>query len=230
MRAIEKLVFTDGTYPLKELVKLLKRNVIDPKGLARMKNTAAFGNGDDSADRWTAYVIGSFVSALEEHGCNTRGGRYVTGLYSVTSHEYFGSKTGALPCGRRRGEPFESGIAPRNGRDRKGPTALLNSMNSLDFSNCPNGINFNIKFQSDMLAGEKGRGILRAFLTPYFDRGGMQVQVNVLDRETLLRAKQFPEQFPNLLVRVSGYAAYFNDLSDEMKDEIISRTDITNGP
>ena len=225
--AIEKLVFTDRVITLKALVDTLKRNLDDPAILARMKGLSSFGNGDEAADRWTAYVIDRYVSALASHGNNTRGGRYVAGLYSVTAHEYFGRVTGALACGRRKGEPLESGIAPMNGRDRKGTTALLNSMNSLDFSRCPNGINFNMKFQKDVVAGDKGAGMLKAYLSPYFERGGMQVQVNVLDRDTLIEARSHPERYPNLLVRVSGYATYFRDLSDEMKDEIIMRTENT---
>jgi pyruvate formate-lyase/glycerol dehydratase family glycyl radical enzyme len=225
--AVEKLVFTDRVITLDALVDALKRNLDDPAVRARLKGLSSFGNGDEEADRWTAYVIDRYVSALAAHGNNTRGGRYVAGLYSVTAHEYFGRVTGALPCGRMMREPFESGIAPMNGRDRKGTTALLNSMNSLDFSRCPNGINFNMKFQKDVVAGATGTGILKAYLGPYFERGGMQVQVNVLDRDTLIEARNHPERYPNLLVRVSGYATYFRDLSDEMKDEIIMRTENT---
>lgn len=222
--AIDKLVFKDRLYTLSGLAEILKKNIDDPVGLARMKKLSAFGNGDASADTWTAYVIDRFVSVLEGFGVNTRGGKYVTGLYSSTAHDYFGSETGALPSGRKKGESFASGLAPINGRDRNGATALLNSMNSLNVMNCPNGVNFNIKFQGDTVSGEKGAKTLRALLTPYFKRGGMQVQVNVLDRETLIKAREFPEQFPNLLVRVSGYSAYFGDLSDVMKNEIIQRT------
>jgi len=89
---------------------------------------------------------------------------------------------------------------------------------------CPNGINFNIKFQSAVLQGEKGTSILQSLMSPYFNRGGMQAQINVLDAETLIKAKENPAMFPNLLVRVSGYSAYFNDLTESMKDEIIRRT------
>ncbi len=225
--AIEKLVFTDRVVSLKELVTHLKKNVRDPVMAARMKNLSAFGNGDAETDRWTSRVIDGFVSILNNSGLNTRGGRYVTGLYSSTSHDYFGSVTSALPSGRKKGEPFPSGLAPSNGRDRHGATALLNSMNHIDVRQCLNGVNFNMKFQKTALTGDQGRITLKALLTPYFNRGGMQVQVNVLDRKTLMEARDFPERHPGLLVRVSGYSAYFSDLSDAMKDEIIRRTEIT---
>jgi len=223
--AIERLVFLQKILSLSDLVDVLKKNISEPVTLARMKKLSAFGNGDSMVDRWTRYVIDTFAAVLEGFGKNTRNGLYITGLYSVTSHEYFGGVTSALPNGRRKGESFASGMAPVNGRDRNGVSALINSMNTIDYSKCPNGINFNIKFQKNMVAGEKGPSIIRAFLEPYFSRGGMQAQVNVLDRETLVQAKKSPELFPNLLVRISGYSAYFNDLTDEMKDEIILRTD-----
>jgi pyruvate-formate lyase len=168
--------------------------------------------------------VESFVSCVEGLGRSTRGGRYVVGLYSTTAHDHFGRLTGALPNGRRRPEPFTSGIAPANGADREGPTAVLNSMNRLDFSKCPNGINFNLKFHPLMADPDRQERLLQSLVEVYFDRGGMQVQPNVLDVELLREANRNPSLHPNLLVRVSGYSAYFNDLSATMKDEIISRT------
>jgi pyruvate-formate lyase len=205
-------------------VKALHDNIPDEVLRANMRRCDKFGNDEPGADRWTDFVVREFARVLESHGQNTRGGRYVTGLYSTTTHVRFGRVTGALPNGRRRGEPFTSGMAPVNGMDKKGPTAVLNSMNRVDYAMCPNGVNFNIKFASSVLAGKRGAAILQSLMQTYFGRGGMQAQLNVLDSETLKRAKAEPEMFPNLLVRVSGYSAYFNDLSGPMQDEIIART------
>jgi formate C-acetyltransferase len=229
LRAIEQLVFVEKRLTLVELVAQLKRNLPDEATRTRLRRAAKFGNDDEAADRWTMFVVDEFVRRVESFGESTRGGRYVVGLYSTTAHDHFGRLTGALPNGRRRGEPFTSGIAPANGADREGPTAVINSMNRLDFSRCPNGINFNVKFQADVVRGESGRNVLQSLMGVYFARGGMQAQINVLDAETLRRAKQAPELFPNLLIRVSGYSAYFNDLSEAMKDEIIARTSNTLG-
>jgi formate C-acetyltransferase len=141
----------------------------------------------------------------------------------VTAHQAFGRVTGAMPHGRRQGAPFASGIAPGNGLDRKGPTALLNSINRLDFSKTANGVNFNLKFDKTTLRGKTGRRALQSLIRTYFRRGGMQIQVNVFDAGELMRAYRHPEAYPNLLVRVSGYSAYFNDLTPKMKEEIIQR-------
>jgi len=224
LRAIEQLVFVEKRIALAELVAQLRNNLPDEAMRTRLRLAAKFGNDDGAADRWTAFVVDEFVKHVESFGESTRGGRYVVGLYSTTAHDHFGRLIGALPNGRRKGEPFTSGIAPANGADRQGPTAVINSMNRLDFSQCPNGINFNVKFQADVVRGESGRKVLKSLMGVYFARGGMQAQINVLDAETLRRAKQNPELFPNLLVRLSGYSAYFNDLSETMKDEIIART------
>ena len=148
----------------------------------------------------------------------TRGGRYTTGLYSVTAHQYFGEVTGALSNGRRRGESLASGIAPSNGQDRLGPTAMLNSVNRIDARNFANGLNLNIKWDANSIRGKTGRLALKNIYKTYFRQGGMQAQLNILDPSILLKARDNPEAYPNLLVRVSGYSAYFNDLTRVMGD------------
>ena len=224
LRAIEKSVFIDNRFSLPDLARFLKNNMNNPDDLAYLKNIIKFGNDDEKTDRWSVYVVDTFVKAINSLGSNTRGGAYATGLYSVTAHEYFGRVTSALPHGRRKGEPFASGIAPLNGMDRLGPTALLNSMNRIDFTQIANGINFNIKFSPHTMRGKTGMAALSSLIKTYFKRGGMQVQVNVINPEVLIEARDNPELYPHLLVRVSGYSAYFNDLSSDMKEEIIRRT------
>jgi formate C-acetyltransferase len=221
--AIERAVFRERKMTLSALVDLLRKDIPDEKWLLYLRGLEKFGNDEPEADRWTRYVIDAFDSALSTY-MNTRGGLYVTGIYSVTAHQYFGRITGALPHGRRRGETFASGIAPGNGMDRKGPTALLNSVNSIDFTRFANGINLNLQFDQALLKGENGTSFLGALLKTYFERGGMQVQVNTFDPRILVEARNDPHKYPHLLVRVSGYSAYFNDLAPAMKDEIISRT------
>jgi pyruvate formate-lyase/glycerol dehydratase family glycyl radical enzyme len=221
--AIDRAVFRERKMTLPKLVDLLRKDIPDEKWLLYLRGLEKFGNDEPEADRWTRYVIDAFDSALSTY-MNTRGGRYVTGIYSVTAHQYFGKITSALPHGRRRGETFASGIAPGNGMDRKGPTALLNSVNSIDFTQFANGINLNLQFDQALLKGEKRASLLDALLKTYFERGGMQVQVNTFDPQILVEARNDPHKYPHLLVRVSGYSAYFKDLAPAMKDEIISRT------
>ncbi|MFZ5572357.1 MAG: pyruvate formate lyase family protein [Thermodesulfobacteriota bacterium] len=222
--AIERAVFIDRRMRLTQLVRLLKNNLNAPAELAYLRNLPKFGNDDPAVDRWSVYAAELFAKTLSKLGDNTRGGAYTTGLYSVTAHEFFGRITGALPHGRRKGEPFASGISPVNGMDRKGPTALLNSVNRFDFKRFANGVNFNIKFDPHTLRGGPGVAALGSLLKTYFRRGGMQAQINVVDPDVLIRARDNPRLYPNLLVRVSGYSAYFNDLSPAMKEEVIRRS------
>lgn len=223
--AIDEVAFREKKISLPDLVSMLKRNIPDPFWLASLRNLGKFGNDRVDVDAWTLYVAETFNQVLQGRQ-NTRGGAYTTGLYSVTAHQFFGQVTGALPHGRRRGEPFASGLAPGNGMDRLGPTALLNSVNRFDFTQMANGINLNLKIDHHTLRGETGSCALKSLLKTYFRRGGMQVQFNVLDPKILIEARDFPDRHPNLLIRVSGYSAYFNDLTPAMKNEIIARSSL----
>jgi pyruvate formate-lyase/glycerol dehydratase family glycyl radical enzyme len=223
--AIDKVVFQDGMISLPDLVGLLKRNIDDPVWLAILKGLKKFGNDEDEVDGWTRYTVASFGHALEGY-VSARGGRYRMGIYADTLHEFWGRIDGASAYGRKKGECFSSGLAPGNGFDRNGPTALINSLNSFDFKTIPNGINFNLKFPPQLLRGEKGRMLLSVLLKSYFERGGIQAQINVLDPEELRKARDNPSLYPHLMVRVSGYTVYFNDLCPAMKDEIIERSSL----
>lgn len=221
--AIDTVVFKEKKISLPDLVSLLKKNIDDPKWLAYLRGLKKFGNDEEEVDKWTLYTVEAFGKALEGY-VSSRGGKYRMGIYSDTLHEFYGRIDGASAYGRRKGECFSSGLAPANGFDRNGPTALINSLNRFDFKKIPNGINFNLKFYPQTLKGDRGRLILSTLLKVYFQRGGMQTQINVLDPEELKKARDNPDLYPNLMVRVSGYTVYFNDLSPAMKDEIIQRS------
>ncbi len=222
--AINELVFVQKKYTLPQIVKALKANF---KGYEKLRlemlNLPKFGNDNPLADEYSKLTTDYFYNVFEGR-CNTRGGKFVAGFYSTTTHYSFGLHTGAMANGRLKGTPFTSGIAPTNGADKKGPTALFNSVIKIDFERAHNGVNVNAKFDTATLRGEHGKEILKALLLTYFKRGGMQAQLNVLDTDMLKYAKQHPEQYQWLIVRVSGYSAYFNDLSPAMQDEIIARS------
>jgi formate C-acetyltransferase len=109
--------------------------------------------------------------------------------------------------------------------DRSGPTALFNSVNRLDFRRTRNGVNLNARFDCHAVRGRTGRTAFQHLLATYFRRGGMQIQTNVLAAAVLREARDHPERHPHLLVRISGYCAYFSDLTPEMQDEIIRRSE-----
>ena len=224
--AIESAVFEDKWLTLEELVAHLKDNLSDEVVRTRLKGIDKFGNDIPKADAWMKWVGDHYSDSIHALGKNTRGGQYLAGVYSNTSHTHFGGLINATPNGRRAGETFASGFAPENGADKRGSTALINSMNRIDFKKFANGINFNIKLDASSYECDDGKSALGSMYKVYFKRHGMQVQANMLDPKILIEARDNPELHPNLLIRVSGYSAYFNDLSPEMQDEVISRSSV----
>ncbi|MBW2161571.1 MAG: hypothetical protein JRH14_16660 [Deltaproteobacteria bacterium] len=224
LAVIEQLVFIDETYTLEELANACANDFEGQDFLrAKAQKVAKFGNDDARVDRWADRVTAMFDRLVSAY-TNTRGGNWMPGFYSMTCHQGFGEKTAALPSGRLSGKPLADGLAPVDGTDVLGPTASLNSVAKLDQQRFGNGINLNIKFDADTVAGEEGRAILEALLRGYFRQGGMQVQLNVLDPKVLEEAMADPDSHRNLLVRISGYSAYFVDLTPEMQQEIIDRS------
>jgi len=224
LSALDSLVFSRGKYGLGEVIEALKADFRGHERVrAELVNCPKFGNDIPAADEYADLVAHIFHAALSRHH-NTRGGRYVPGFYSVTCHVAFGRMVGALPSGRKKGEPFASSLGPANGCDRLGPTALLQSVIRVDSRLMPNGCAVNLRFDPRNLSGEEGAANLAALMRGYFEQGGMQVQFNVLDQELLDDARRNPGKYPGLVVRVSGYCAYFDDLPEAAKDEIVSRT------
>jgi len=224
LAAIDTVVFRTQRAAMAEVITACRQGFAGHDALrARLCNAPKYGNDDALADGWVARVVEQFSACLSGHR-NTRGGAYAAGFYSVTAHQAFGEMVGALPSGRLAGTAFSSGLSPGNGLDRRGPTASLRSVASLPLHLARNGINFNLKLDSWVVAGPEGTQRLRALIDGGFATGCMQIQVNVLDPQVLIEARDHPGRYPGLLVRVSGYSAYFDDLSLEMKQEIIDRT------
>lgn len=151
---------------------------------------------------------------------------YVPGAFVWIMHERLGRETGATPDGRKAGTPFADGAGPAQGRETKGPTAALLSTTSWDHSPLIGGVAFNMKFSASLFdrSPEAPDG-LRTLVMTFLRRGGFETQVNVVDQEALREARENPEQYRDLVVRIGGYTAYFTQQSPEMQDEIIMRTE-----
>ena len=183
-----------------------------------------YGTDCEEADSMAASVV-ELVGESFARQPAPRGGSYHVGYWSMSMHAGLGAATGSLCNGRVRGMPLASGATPASGVAKKGPTASLASTARLPAQHMANGIANNHKI-SRRLLGERGKlDMLTRLVEVYFARGGMQVQFTVQDRATLLAAQADPEAYRDLLVRVSGYSAYFCDLNKRMQDEIIGRTE-----
>ncbi|MBM3158002.1 MAG: formate acetyltransferase, partial [Chloroflexi bacterium] len=226
LAALDEVVFKRRKYSMAQVLKASKGNFASyPEIRAELLNAPKYGNDQLLPDSYADRVVRIFHDALSKHR-NTRGGPYVPGFYTVTCHVAFGKKVGALPSGRLAGQPFAPSLGPANGKDRLGPTALLNSVARVDSTLSPNGYAMNLRFDPTTLSGDKGVNVLTGLMKGFFGAGGMELQLNVLDPEMLEDARRNPGKYPELVVRVSGYCAYFDDLPDAAKQEIISRTRI----
>lgn len=222
LAGLEALLAT-GRGTISELVGALDA---DFAGHARLKGflehaVDKFGNDGGRAEHW-AQAVSQLYCRLVGAYQTRRGGPYLAGFWSMTTHQGFGRLTGALPSGRLAERPLSNGASPRTGVDRLGPTASLNSASHV--TTPANGLVVNQMLDPRLVAGLGGRRLMDGLLRGYFDQGGVQVQFNVLDPDMLRAAKRDPEAHRGLVVRISGYSAYFNDLTDEMKDELIERT------
>ena len=224
--ALNRLVFDERRLSLPAFVDILRADFAGHEVLQTelQHKFKRYGNGDADVDHWVQVAADAWVDAVSAHR-NTRGGQWIAGFYSMTCGSAFGRFTGALPNGRKAGTRLSNGASPVDGADRSGPTALLRSVASLDRSRWCNSHVLNATFDRSTIGGKSGAAKLAALLRTYFvDQEGMQLQIAVLDAATLKKARENPQAFPNLLVRVSGYCAYFADLQPEVQDEIIART------
>jgi len=224
LAALHDLVFERKKYSLVEVLEAMAADFTGYETLqADLKNASKFGNDLEVPDRYAARTAQIYHDALTKY-TNTRGGRYVPGFYSSTCHVGFGNRTEALPSGRKAGEPFAASLGSCNGCDRRGVTALLNSVARIDSTLAVNGYALNLRFDKATLAGEKGLRVMTALTEGFFKSGGMEMQLNVLDPDMLTDAKDHPGKYPGVVVRVAGFCAYFDDLPGGVKQEIIDRT------
>ncbi len=220
--AVKTAVFDENKFTVGDLAAWLSDDWqdVDDKRAYFLHRVPKYGNDHDDVDAMAAKVMEHYCDVVAGHP-NFRGGRFWPGIFSVGFHISFGAFTGATSDGRYAGDVLGNGITPTTGNAVSGPTALMNSATKLPLIKAYNGVNLNMRFQGKKISNENLSSLIRA----YFGRGGVQVQFNMLESETLREAQREPEKHRDLVVRVSGYSAEFTGLSEIAQDEIISRTE-----
>jgi formate C-acetyltransferase len=185
-----------------------------------------YGNDIPEVDALAREGALVYCKEVEKYN-NPRGGTFHAGLYPASINVLFGAVAGAGPDGRKAGTPVADGVSPSAGMDTNGPTAVMNSVATLDHSIASNGTLLNQKFHPNVVAGEEGIYKFIDVVKTYFDQKGMHVQFNVITREKLVDAQANPEKYRNLVVRVAGYSAQFVSLDSAVQNDIINRTEQT---
>ena len=225
LTAMKYQVYDEKQVTINELFDALR---VDFKGYESLRQrllnkTPKYGNDDDYADSVMRSVFEAYFGAIDGRP-NTKGGKYRINLLPTTVHVYFGKMVGATADGRKACEPLSEGVSPVQGADRKGPTAVVKSVSKIDHART-GGTLLNQKFAPELLEDAVGLDKLASLIRTYFRLDGHHIQFNVVNAETLREAQKHPEKYGDLLVRVAGYSDYFVNLSTELQNEIIKRTE-----
>lgn len=225
LAAIKYNVYDEKNFTMEELMNALNNNF---EGSARILNlvknkTPKYGNDNDYADDIMKSVFEYYNSVVTDRP-NMKGGRYAINMLPTTCHVYFGEVMMASANGRLAHKPVSEGISPEKGADIYGPTAVLKSAAKMDHLKT-GGTLLNQKFLPNVVKGEEGLNHMADVVKTYFNMDGHHIQFNVIDKETLLKAQQNPDEYKDLIVRVAGYSDHFRNLSKALQDEIIDRTE-----
>lgn len=235
LATIKHMVFDNAQISQIELAKALKDNFDSSEQeqlRQRILNFAPkYGNDDDSVDSLLAEAYQVYIDELDNfvntrHGRGPIGGGYYAGTSSISANVPFGSSTMATPDGRKAETPLAEGASPSSGSDRLGPTAVYNSVGKLQANRILGGVLLNQKLSPSAVVTQSDKLKLSMLIRTFFNHHkGWHVQYNIVSRDTLLAAKETPEKYRDLVVRVAGYSAFFTALSPQAQDDIIARTE-----
>lgn len=228
LSAIKYHVFDQEKVSIAALLTLLKNDFNGEENFRQqlLNETPKYGNDDNYADDILREVFEMFFQMVDGRP-NTKGGTYRINLLPTTVHVYFGSVIGAMPDGRKAFTPLSEGISPVQGADRNGPTAVIKSAAKIDHLRT-GGTLLNQKFTPQFLEDDEGIQKIVHLIRSYFKMDGHHIQFNVVTADTLRKAQKEPEKYSDLIVRVAGYSDYFVDLTHDLQEEIIRRTEHVN--
>ena len=224
MYNIKKVIYDEKLMTLPEIINILNSNFEDNEVFRQrlINYYEKWGNNKAEIDSFAVELWNLFTQEVAKHE-PLRGGRYSAGAYSMGIHVMEGILTNTTADGRKAGRPISNSLSPVNNVEKNGITAILNSLAKLNYSSATNGIAVNIRIHPQNLDNQEKIEKFYHLLKTYFEKGGMQIQPNVVSTETLRNAQQHPEDYTDLIVKVGGYNATFVDLGIPIQNDIIDR-------
>jgi formate C-acetyltransferase len=227
LMAVKRLVFDEGRVSMPALLAALAEDFATGEPLRQLllHRAPKYGNDEDEVDGLARALATRILRGFKAYR-NARGGRFEPGLQSISAHALFRDAVAATPDGRTASMLLaDGGISPAQGRDRRGPTAVIRSAAKLDQREASNGTLLNLKLSPDAVAGEAGLANLAALIRTYFQLGGQHVQFNVVSTAMLREAQDHPEEYRDLVVRVAGFSVLFSAIDSVLQEDIIARTE-----
>jgi pyruvate formate-lyase/glycerol dehydratase family glycyl radical enzyme len=225
LSVLKKHVFEDRTFGMKTILEAVSKNFAGEEALRQtiINNTPFFGNDNDYVDTLALRVYNDLLATIDGKP-NTKGETFHLNMLSTTCHVYFGKVMGATPNGRLAGKSISDGTSPSHGCDVNGPSAVIRSLTKIDQVKS-GGTLLNQRFLPSLLKRDEDIEKLSKLIRSYFALGGHHIQFNIVDTATLLAAQACPEDYKDLLVRMAGYSDYFNDMNEDLQQEVIERTE-----
>ena len=222
---VREMIFERHELTAGELIDVLDRDYRDAEALRqRFARCPRYGNGDARADD-LARDLSAFVFGEWQRHAPWRGGKFLPACLMFTTYAFFGEQVAATPDGRGDGQPIADSAGPVQGRDRNGPTAMLRSAAGIDQIHAPGTLVVNVRFSRPMFATAENRARLQSLIRGYFDLGGMQLQVNVVDQAMLAAAMADPEKYGDMIIRIGGFSEYWKNLTPALRRSVLERTE-----
>lgn len=225
LSVLKKHVFEEKNFTMDAVLNAVLDNFEGNEMLRQsiLNNTPFYGNDDNYADDIALRVYDDMFDLIDGKP-NTKGGVFHLNMLSTTCHVYFGKVMGATPNGRLAHKSISDGTSPSHGSDTRGPSAVIRSLSKLDHVKS-GGTLLNQRFLPNLLKRDEDLDKLASLIRTYFSLGGHHIQFNIVDTATLRAAQETPEEYKDLLVRMAGYSDYFNDMNEDLQQEVIDRTE-----
>ncbi len=223
--AVREVVFETGELTAEALIDVLDRDYADAEPWRqRFARCPRYGNGDARADA-LARDLSAHVFGEWQRYAPWRGGKFLPSCLMFTTYAWYGEPVGATPDGRGSGQPIADSAGPVQGRDRNGPTAMLRSVAGIDQRHAPGTLVVNVRFARSMFDTPENRARLQSLIRGYFDMGGMQLQVNVIDQAMLEAAMANPQRHGDMIIRIGGFSEYWKNLTPALRRSVLERTE-----